>query len=293
MQDGDEFRLKFIFGNAGNVTALNAQAAFTSADLIPTRTGGVAVVGSIAPGGSGEAGQTFMAVASLSGKTVVVVDVTLTYYDDKGTTYSDKFTVSVPASGGYSGVAYPTSTPTGVNSAQLVITSYATTVDPSPAGGTVRVGHDCAKHGQYRCETRDHDRWRRFLGQRWRALRRQEAHRAAVVNSPTSRLWAPPTSNPSVIFRLGGALQVRQNLIVNVSTDPGAYPMKITFSYVNGKGEVVNDDQVITLLVYSLPKLDISFYRDPGQLDVAERPDRRGRDDATKALRSVRAQLGR
>jgi hypothetical protein len=42
--------------------------------------------------------------------------------------------------------------------------------------------------------------------------------------------------------------------------------MKVTFSYVNSKGETVNDDQVITLLVYSLPKLDISFYRDPGPL---------------------------
>ena len=58
----------------------------------------------------------------------------------------------------------------------------------------------------------------------------------------------------------GGGLQVLQNLVVNVSTNPGAYPMKITFSYVNAKGEVVNDDQVITLLVYSLPNLDVSFY---------------------------------
>ena len=61
----------------------------------------------------------------------------------------------------------------------------------------------------------------------------------------------------------GSALNVTQNLIVNVSTTPGAYPMKVTFSYVNENGEVVNDDQVITLLVYGLPNLDISFYRPP------------------------------
>lgn len=59
----------------------------------------------------------------------------------------------------------------------------------------------------------------------------------------------------------GGMLQVSQDLIVNVSTTPGAYPMKVTFSYLNNSGEVVNDEQVITLLVYSLPNIEISFYR--------------------------------
>jgi len=56
-------------------------------------------------------------------------------------------------------------------------------------------------------------------------------------------------------------VQAAQNLIVNVSTNPGAYPMKVSFSYLNDKNEVINDEQVITLLVYSLPNVDISFYR--------------------------------
>src|SRR5689334_5277217 len=57
--------------------------------------------------------------------------------------------------------------------------------------------------------------------------------------------------------------QVKQDLIVNVSTNPGAYPMKITFSYLNNSGEVVNDEQVITLLVFSLPNVEVNFYRPP------------------------------
>ena len=61
----------------------------------------------------------------------------------------------------------------------------------------------------------------------------------------------------------GEAVQAKQDLIVNVSTNPGAYPMKVTFSYLNDKGEVINDEQVITLLVYSLPTVDVSFYRPP------------------------------
>jgi hypothetical protein len=67
-----------------------------------------------------------------------------------------------------------------------------------------------------------------------------------------------------------GAVQVRQDLIVNVSTNPGAYPMKVTFSYLNPQGEVVNDEQVITLLVYSLPTVDISFYRPPDPFFVGQ-----------------------
>jgi hypothetical protein len=59
----------------------------------------------------------------------------------------------------------------------------------------------------------------------------------------------------------GGMVQVKQDLIVNTSTNPGAYPMMVTFSYVNDKNEPINDDQVITMLIYSLPNVDVSFYR--------------------------------
>jgi hypothetical protein len=37
--------------------------------------------------------------------------------------------------------------------------------------------------------------------------------------------------------------------------------MRITFSYLNDKNEVINDEQVITLLVYSLPNVEVNFYR--------------------------------
>jgi hypothetical protein len=64
-------------------------------------------------------------------------------------------------------------------------------------------------------------------------------------------------------LKSGDKIQTSQNLIVNVSTNPGAYPIRITFSYLNDKNEVINDEQVITLLVYSLPNVDVSFYRPP------------------------------
>jgi hypothetical protein len=68
----------------------------------------------------------------------------------------------------------------------------------------------------------------------------------------------------------GELIQASQNLIVNVSTNPGAYPMKVTFSYLNDTNEVINDEQVITLLVYSLPNVDVNFYRPPDPFSVGQ-----------------------
>jgi hypothetical protein len=43
----------------------------------------------------------------------------------------------------------------------------------------------------------------------------------------------------AIAGRFGGSeeLQASQSLIVNVNTVPGAYPMRITFSYLNDKNE--------------------------------------------------------
>ena len=80
-------------------------------------------------------------------------------------------------------------------------------------------------------------------------------------------IFAPlGTSNLIYIdeVEVGQITKASAQLIVNVSANPGAYPFKISFTYINEKGERVVDDQVITLLVYSLPKVEINFYRSPG-----------------------------
>jgi hypothetical protein len=65
-------------------------------------------------------------------------------------------------------------------------------------------------------------------------------------------------------------LDASQALIVNVNTNPGAYPMKISFVYTAENGAAVIDEQVITILVYALPSVDINFYRDPGPIFTAQ-----------------------
>jgi hypothetical protein len=264
---GDQFKLKITFANAGNAAALNAQATFSSSDLIPTKTGGVIAVGSFAAGASGEATQTFQATDAVYGKALVTIDVVLTYYDDNGTNYSDKFTLTFRSTGTIaSSGSYATATPTGVNSAQLVITSYATTVDPLQPGDQFELGMTVQNMGNTKAS-----RVTMIVGGGSSGGSDGGTPQPGGTSGGGGEFtnFAPVgASNIQSLGDLsaGGALQVRQSLIVNVSTNPGAYPMKITFSYTNSKGETINDDQVITLLVYSLPKLDISFYRDPGML---------------------------
>jgi hypothetical protein len=258
-----EFKLKIGFNNAGTFNAINTQAVFTSADAIPTDTGGVLALGSIPSGGHVDTAQTFFVANSIYGKSVIVIEVALTYYDEKGAVYSDKFTVSVAANGGVSGdTVYPTSTPTGVNSAQLVITSYASTVDPLQPGEKFELGITVQNMGNTSAK-----QVTMIVGGGSSGTSGGTPQPGGVSGGSGEFTNFAPVGSSNIQslgdIPAGGGLQILQNLVVNVSTNPGAYPMKITFSYVNAKGEVVNDDQVITLLVYSLPNLDVSFYSPP------------------------------
>ena len=268
-ETGEDFRLKIGFNNAGSLNAFNVQAVFTSADVVPTDTGGVLALGTILAGGNVDTAQTFFVANSIYGKSVVVIDVALTYYDEKGTSYSDKFTLSISANGGVSGESYPTATPTGVNSAQLVITSYASTIDPLQPGEQFQLGVTVQNLGNTIAKNVT-----MIVGGGSSGTSGGTPQPGGVSGGGGEFTNFAPVGSSNIQslgdIPAGGGLQVLQNLVVNVSTNPGAYPMKITFSYVNTKGEVVNDDQVITLLVYSLPSLDVSFYSPPEAFFVGQ-----------------------
>jgi hypothetical protein len=70
----------------------------------------------------------------------------------------------------------------------------------------------------------------------------------------------------------GESLLATQKIIVNVATTPGAYPLKFSFIYTTETGEKVIDNQVITLLVYQMPVIEVGFYQDPGML-FAQQPN--------------------
>ena len=255
--------------NEGQAQAYNVQATFTSTDYLPTKNGGVEIVGDLLANNSKSIEQPMVVGNYVYG--FVSVTMNLSYTDASGTPYTETFTLNIESIGG-SGVAAATATPTGVKSSQLVITSYATSVDPLQPGEQFTLTMTVQNNGNVGAQ-----RVTMIVGG------------GSSSGGSTDGTPQPPggvsggggeftnfapvgASNIQTLGDLpeGGAVQARQDLIVNVSTNPGAYPMKVTFSYLNGKGEVVNDEQVITLLVYSLPSVDISFYRPPDPFFVGQ-----------------------
>lgn len=265
-----EFTFYVRFKNVGSVSASNTQVTFSSADLVPTNTGGVVVMGTMAANGVATATQSFVSSTYLDGKTVVSIDATVTYYDAGGTAYTDKFTLSVPVSGSASGSGSAvTSTPTGVRSGQLIIPSYGTTVDPLQPGTQFTLTMTVQNAGNDKAQ-----RVTMIVGGGSSGGGGGTPQPGGVSGgSGEFTNFAPVgTSNIQSLGDLGAGemRQVKQDLIVNVSTNPGAYPMKITFSYLNNSGEVVNDEQVITLLVFSLPNVEVNFYRPPDLFFVGQ-----------------------
>lgn len=267
VQYGQEFALIVKLRNEGESAAYNVQATFTSSSFLPLRNGGVVIVGDIAAGNSVDIDQIMTASTYVFG--IVSVDMTISYNDASGAPYTEKFTLNIRASGG-SGVSAATSTPTGVKSSQLVITSYSSSVDPLQPGEQFRLTMTVQNAGNAQAQ-----RVTMIVGGGSATGSSDGTPQPGGVSGGSGEFtnFAPVgASNVQTLGDLGpgGMVQASQELIVNVSTNPGAYPMKVTFSYLNEKGESINDEQVITLLVYSLPQIDISFYRPPDPFFVGQ-----------------------
>lgn len=270
IQTSGNITLKVVIENVGQATAYSAQAAYTSADLVPTKNGGVIALGNVPFDDEKDVSQTFYVSAQTYGLGVIVADLTVTYYDASGSSFVDKFTLSIPVGGGtYSGVAAATATPTGVKSSQLVIQSYSTDVDPLQPGAQFALKLNAVNVGNAKAQ-----RITMIVGGGSGGSSGGTPQPDGVSGgSGDFANFAPVgASNVQSLGDLGPleTIDVNQNLIVNVNTAPGAYPVKITFSYLNDKNEVVNDEQVITLLVYSLPNVDVSFYRPPDPFFVGQ-----------------------
>lgn len=264
---GENFTLVVKLRNQGESQAYNVQATFTSTDFVPLQNGGVNIVGDVVAGNSREFEQPMTVANYVYG--IVTVAMNLSYTDAVGTSYTEAFTLNIRVSGG-GGAAAATATPTGVKSSQLVITSYATSLDPLQPGVQFTLTMTVENTGNIGAQ-----RVTMIVGGGSSSGSSDGTPQPGGVSGGSGEFTNFAPVGASNVQTLGdlperGAVQARQDLIVNVSTNPGAYPMKVTFSYLNDKGEVINDEQVITLLVYSLPTLDISFYRPPDPFFVGQ-----------------------
>lgn len=258
---GQDFNINISLDNAGGSTAYGIQVTFTSADLLMLKNGGVIAVGSLGTVGKANISQSMTAAASLYGRTLVSLDMNVIYYDEKGTSYSEKFTLYIPVAqtqGGGGGSVYYTPTPTGVRRSQLVISDYKTDVDPLQPGALFRLTLTVENVGTLAA------RGVTMVVGGGSGGSGGTPQPGVSAGSGEFTNFAPVgTSNVKSLGNIdaGTAIEASQDLIVNVSTSPGAYPMKISFIYIDANGTAVTDEQVITLLVYRLPQVEIGFYQ--------------------------------
>jgi len=271
IQFGQEFNLSVTVHNSGQLAASNVQASFASGDLIPRSTGGVVAVGSIGSDEKASYSQPMTAATNLWGKSMVSVDMTVSYYDEAGVGYSEKFTLVLPLS--QPEYVAPTATPApSAKRPQLIISGYATSENTLQPGTQFTLQLQLQNVGQVDA--------RNVVmiaggGSTSSGTTAEGTPQASGVSGGGGEFTNFAPINASNVqslgdLNVGNSFSANQPLVVNVSTNPGAYPLKITLSYVDEKGLVYNDDQIITLLVYNLPKVEMSFYRPPDPLLVGQ-----------------------
>ena len=162
---------------------------------------------------------------------------------------------------GSGGSAAATATPTGVKSSQLVITGYTSSVDPLQPGEQFALKLTVQNVGN------------------------AKAQRITMIVGGGSSGGGGGTPQPGGVSGGGGDfanfapvgasnVQSLGDLAAGETIQASAKPDRqcvhqlrartrcgSRFSYLNDKNEVISDEQVITLLVYSLPNVDVSFYR--------------------------------
>lgn len=259
---GKDFVLSIRVENVGQYTAYNSQAVFSSEEIIPLKSGGVVFLGNLNSGQGHEFKQSMTVIASLEGKTALTVGMTMTYYDENGVVYNETFSIVIPVVSTIGGnVVYATTTPTGFTRSQLVIMEYESDIPLLQPGLQFILKIKVRNVGNLKARSVT-----MVVGGGQSASAGDGTPQAGGVSGASGEFtnFAPmDSSNVQALgdVEAGSEIEVTQHLIVNVTTNPGAYPLKISFLYSDEKGNLIHDEQVVTLLVYQLPLIEASFYQ--------------------------------
>jgi hypothetical protein len=263
---GDSFTLYVTLYNAGQKFATNVVALFTPGELIPRQTGGVVAVGEIAPGNHKEFGQPLVLDANIW-SVVTSISMTVTYTDEQGIIYNETFVITLPVVYKYSSNATvtptPTQGPTPSIKPQLVISSYSTDISPLQPGFQFLLNLMVENNGNSTAKNVTMIVGGGSSSSNYNGGTQQPGGISGASGEFTN--FAPiGSSNVQTLgnFSPDDILSASQALIVNVNTTPGAYPLKVSFVYTDESNHTFIDDQVVTLLVYRLPQVEISFYQD-------------------------------
>lgn len=279
---GANLDFEMTLANAGQAVASNVIATFVAGDFTPRATGGVRAIGNLAQGQSSRFWQPLAAGSGLSGGDIATLEVRVTYTDLAGTAYEETFALTFPVVRAAAGVA-PTETPTPTATAtatpkprlrpQLLVSAYEASVDPLTPGSRFTLSMGILNQGN------------------------ADARRVTlIVGGGVEGSAPPPEGTPQPGGGVSGAggefgnfapvgssnvkflgdleqdesLQANVDLIVNASTDPGAYPVVVSFVYNDAEGSSFVDEQVVTLLVFKSPQVEINFYMEPPPFFVGQ-----------------------
>jgi hypothetical protein len=265
---GSDFTLFFRLGNTGEVKARNIVVTFTPGDFLPRRTGGVVADTAISAGADTGYEQPLTVSPEMQGKSIGSLDMQVSYNDEDGVAYSGSFNLTLRVGRPASPQVGPTRTPTPTLRPLLLIDGYEASTTPLKPGTQFALSLSIRNGGA------------------------AEAKDATLVvgggssDTPSGTPGSPggagvsgaggnfqifaPLGSSNVQFlgsvASGVTLHTGLHLIVNNTTAPGAYPLTISLIYTDPAGMTFTDDHVVTLLVYSPPFVEVSFYRPPDVL---------------------------
>ena len=264
---GQDFTMTIIFRNTGQVAAKNLKIEMITGDLIPRDNGGLQVINQLIPGENKGIHQNFTVSADLWGASIANLSININYSDYDGNAYSDSFSLAmnlgVPV---YSApVATATPTPAVIFSPQLVIQSYSSDIPILQPGTIFELSINLTNLGNATAKSVS-----MVIGGGTIETNPEGTPQPGISSSTSDFTTFAPldTSNIQYIGDIepGESVTAVQRIIVNVSTTPGAHSLDYSFVYLTESGQKAVDSQVITLLIYRMPSLQVGFYMEPGTI---------------------------
>lgn len=257
--------------NAGAIQATNVVATFASGDFVARDTGGVRALGNLVPGQSNRFWQPLRSATGLTSGGIATLEVKVDYTDVNGTAYSETFALTFPVRRASSGSgAAPTVTPTVTPTTgprlrpQLIVTGYSTSASQLQPGTTFTLTLAVQNQGNAAAE-----RITMIVG--GGTVSGGSVDGTAVPGGVSggggefSKFAPLGASNVQTLgdLDIAASLNATMQFVVNAATDPGAYPLKVSFVYEDPQRGNFVDDQVVTLLVVRRPSVQMNFYAPP------------------------------
>ncbi|NLE84293.1 MAG: hypothetical protein GX603_07250 [Chloroflexi bacterium] len=256
------FNLKFVLGNNGKAHARNIILTFSSQDFDPL-DGSVINHWEVDAQNADnvEMNHKFKVNDMSTWKYSGIITAAASYMDPDGNTYSEVFTFTITINQSGTGQVTATATPAVSARAQMVVNGYDTDVDPLQPGSTFKLTLDVRNAGSELARNVSLVYGGSTITTNPEGT--PEAGGGVSGGAGDVSVFAPIGQSNVVLLgdiAAGSSLSPDQEFVVNVTAQPGAYPLKLSFVYTDAKGNRVIDDQIITLLVFSLPQLEVSFY---------------------------------